>query len=98
MSEHRVLSSYVISALIASKLLRKGCEAYLACIVNTEVDKLKLADIPVVCEFSDIFPEELLGLPPDREIEFDIDLIPDTRPISKAPYRMAPTELRKLKM
>jgi len=83
---------------VASKLLRKGCEAYLACVIDTEVVKPELADIPVVCEFSDVFPEELPGLPPDREIEFSIDLLPETRPISKAPYRMAPAELKELKL
>ena len=54
-------------------------------------------DIPVVCEFSDIFPEEIPGLPPVREIDFTIELVPGTTPISKAPYRMAPAELRELK-
>ena len=48
-------------------------------------------------EFPDVFPEDLLGLPPDREVEFSIDLIPSTAPISKAPYRMAPAELKELK-
>ena len=50
----------------------------------------------MVCEFSDIFPEELPGLPPDREIEFCIDVVPGTDPISMSPYRMAPTELKEL--
>ena len=96
--ERHVLPSYVVSALIASKLLRKRCEAYLACVVNTETSKLKLADIPMVCKFSDIFSEEFSGLPPDRGIEFGINLIPDTRPIFNAPYRMALIELRELKI
>ena len=47
--------------------------------------------------FLDVFPYELPGLPPDREIEFEIELLPGTGPLSKAPYRMAPTELKKLK-
>jgi len=58
---------------------------------------LKLEDIPIVREFPDVFPEDLSGLPPDREIEFSIDLLPGSSPISKAPYRMAPVELRELK-
>ena len=53
--------------------------------------------MPVVCEFADVFPEELPGLPPVREVEFGIDLIPGTAPISIAPYRMAPAELKELK-
>ena len=48
-------------------------------------------------EFPDVFPEDLPGLPPDRETEFSIDILSDTAPISKAPYRMAPVELRELK-
>ncbi|KAA3471199.1 Hexaprenyldihydroxybenzoate methyltransferase, mitochondrial-like protein [Gossypium australe] len=53
--------------------------------------------VPVVCEFPDVFPEELPGLPPIREMEFSIDLVPGTTPISIAPYRMAPTKLKELK-
>jgi hypothetical protein len=47
-----------------------------------------LQEIPVVCEFSDVFPDELPGLPPDRDVEFAIELVPDTAPISRRPYRM----------
>jgi len=56
-----------------------------------------VADIPVVCEFSDVFPEDFPGLPPDRDIEFKIDLILGTTPISRRPYRMLPNELVELK-
>ena len=55
---------------------------------------MKLDDIPVVKEFLDVFPEDLPWIPLDREIEFSIDLLPRTSPILKAPYRMAPTELK----
>ena len=57
----------------------------------------RLEDIPVVREFSDVFPEDLPGIPPDREIDFQIELAPGIEPISKAPYRMAPLELEELK-
>ncbi|KAH9658001.1 hypothetical protein KPL70_023315 [Citrus sinensis] len=57
-----------------------------------------LEDIPIVREFIDVFPEDLPGLPPDREVEFTIELVPGTTPISKAPYRMAPIELKELKV
>jgi hypothetical protein len=53
--------------------------------------------IPVVCDYPDVFPNELLGMPPDRDIEFAIELQPGTAPISKRPYRMPPAELAKLK-
>ena len=59
---------------------------------------LKLEDIPIVREYPDVFPEDLPGLPPEREVEFTIDLVPGTGPMSKAPYRMAPVELKELKV
>ena len=65
--------------------------------VDTRKETLKLNDIPVVREFSDVFPKDLPGIPIDREIEFSIDLLPGTSPISKAPYRMALIELKELK-
>jgi hypothetical protein len=52
---------------------------------------------PVVCEYPDVFLDELLGMPPDRDIEFAIELQPGTAPISKRPYRMPPAELAELK-
>ena len=54
-------------------------------------------EVPVVCEYLDVFPEELLGMPPDRDLEFIIDLIPRTAPIAKRPYQMAANELEELK-
>ncbi|KAK1629238.1 hypothetical protein QYE76_003553 [Lolium multiflorum] len=59
--------------------------------------EVKIEDIPVVNEFQDVFPKELPGMPPDREIEFTIDLIPGTAPIAQPPYKMGPKELVELK-
>ena len=56
-----------------------------------------LASIPVVCEFVDVFPEDLPGLPLDRDVEFSIELEPSTAPISPRSYRMAPKELAEMK-
>ena len=56
-----------------------------------------LDEVPVVNEYPDVFPEELPGMPPDRDIEFVIDLVPGTAPIAKRPYRMAASELAELK-
>ena len=61
------------------------------------MSKENLEEIPVVREFPDVFPEELPGMPPDREIEFTIDLIPGTTPIAQPPYKMGPKELVQLK-
>ena len=57
----------------------------------------EIQDIPVVCEFSDVFPEDLPGLPPERDVEFVIELMPSTAPISRRSYRMPPNELAELK-
>jgi hypothetical protein len=52
----------------------------------------------VACEFSDVFPEDLSGMPPDRDVEFTIELQPGTAPISRRPYKMTPKELAELKV
>jgi hypothetical protein len=62
------------------------------------VEGIKLKDIPIVCEYPDVFPDDLPGMPPDRDIEFIIELQPGTAPISKRPYRMPPNELAELKI
>ncbi|GJY18253.1 putative reverse transcriptase domain-containing protein [Tanacetum coccineum] len=59
-------------------------------------DEKRLEDIPVVKEFSEVFPEELRGLPPARKIEFQINLIPGAAPVARAPYRLAPSEMQEL--
>jgi hypothetical protein len=59
---------------------------------------IMLKDIPIVCEYPDVFPDDLPGMPPDRDIEFIIELQPGTAPISKRPYRMPPNELAELKI
>ncbi|RVW80541.1 Retrovirus-related Pol polyprotein from transposon 17.6 [Vitis vinifera] len=87
----------MISVLRASSLLKKGCQGFLASVMSNESD-LKLEDIPIVREYPDVFPENLPGLPPEREVEFTINLVPGTGPMSKAPYRMAPMELKELKV
>ncbi|XP_074323502.1 uncharacterized protein LOC141660418 [Apium graveolens] len=78
------------------RLLRQGCGAYLAHVVDTKRETPEIHTIPVVNEFEDVFPKDLPGLPPDREIEFAIDLATGTTPVSKAPYRLAPVEMKEL--
>lgn len=60
-------------------------------------ESLKAEALPIICEFAEVFSDDVPGLPPKREIEFTIDLIPGTGPISIAPYRMSPMELVELK-
>jgi hypothetical protein len=62
------------------------------------IEGIKIEDIPIVCEYPYIFPDDLPGMPPDRDIEFIIELQPGTAPISKRPYRMPPNELAELKI
>ncbi|KAA3480574.1 DNA/RNA polymerases superfamily protein [Gossypium australe] len=95
--ERRNYLSNVVSALKAERMVRKGCEAFLAFISALEAKELTVKDVRTVRESSDVFLEELLGLPPDREVEFNIDLLSETAPVSIAPYRMAPKELVELK-
>ena len=94
---HIELSSSMISAMAAQRMMRKGCQGYLAYVVETRKEGTILDEIPVVTEFPDVFLDDIVGLPPDREVEFTIDLIPRPEPISIPPYRMAPAELRELK-
>ena len=91
---HPLLIPYVK----ATKFLQKGCQGFLACVVeetkgSKEVDP---SSVRIVLEFLDVFLEELPGIPPERELEFCIDLLSGTTTISKAPYRMAPAELQEL--
>ena len=78
----REIASSLINAMTASKMLRKGCQGYLAFVVDRRQEGTRLEDIPIVKEFPDVFPDDISGLPPDREIEFVIELIPGTKPIS----------------
>ena len=87
---------HMVSALRARSLVKKGCQGFLAYVVSDE-NGLKLEDMPIVREFPDVFPDDLPDLPPEREVEFTIDLVLETVPISKTPYRMAPVELKELK-
>ncbi|KAL0543848.1 hypothetical protein IC582_018953 [Cucumis melo] len=88
----------VISAMRASKLLSQGTWSILASVVDTKEVDVCLSSEPVVRDYPDVFPEELPGLPPLREIEFAIELEPSIVPISRAPYRMATAELKELKV
>nr|GEV14369.1 hypothetical protein [Tanacetum cinerariifolium] len=75
--------------------LAHGCQAYLAHIIDTQKSTPCLDNISVVREFPDVFPEELPGIPPDKQV-FRIDLIPGCTPVVKTPYRLAPSEMQEL--
>ena len=83
--------SNVISAMLARRLLKKGCEAFLALVLDSKRGQVDVEKISVVKEFPDVFPEELLGIPPEREVDLSIEVVRGTTPISRAHYCMAPT-------
>ncbi|KAL0386526.1 UNVERIFIED_CONTAM: Retrovirus-related Pol polyprotein from transposon [Sesamum latifolium] len=95
--ERKVIPNYLISAVTAFNLIKEGCQAYLASVHDTTKVSPGVLEVSVVREFSDVFSEELPGLPPHREVDFEIETIPGAAPISIAPYRMAPSELKELK-
>nr|GFB03195.1 putative reverse transcriptase domain-containing protein [Tanacetum cinerariifolium] len=64
--------------------------------MESEPAKKQLQDVPVICNFPEVFPDDLPGLPPPRQVEFKIELIPSAAPIARAPYRLAPFELKEL--
>ncbi|WMV58065.1 hypothetical protein MTR67_051450 [Solanum verrucosum] len=76
-------------------MISKGCIYHR--VRDMDFETLTLESVPVVNEFSEVFPDDLLGIPLEREIDFGIDLLPDTQPIFVALYRMASTELKEVK-
>ena len=90
--------SNVISVAIAITMVRKGCEAYLAYVIDMKRAEPSLLDIPTLCDYPDVFMEELPGLTPKRDIEFAIDVVSGATTVSITPYRMTPVELNELKL
>ncbi|GJR17796.1 putative reverse transcriptase domain-containing protein [Tanacetum coccineum] len=90
----------VISYSKAQEYMAKGCQVFLAQIsAKKEEDKSErkqIEDVPIVRDFPEVFPEDLPGLPPTRPVEFQIDLIPGAAPVARAPYRLAPSEMKEL--
>ncbi|GJS47841.1 putative reverse transcriptase domain-containing protein [Tanacetum coccineum] len=90
----------VISCSKAQGYMAKGCQVFLAQIsAKKEEDKSErkqIGDVPIVRDFPEVFPEDLPGLPPTRPVEFQIDLVPGAAPVARAPYRLAPSEMKEL--
>ncbi|GKA24034.1 putative reverse transcriptase domain-containing protein [Tanacetum coccineum] len=82
------------------KYLLKGCHVFLARVTEKKtVDKLeekRPEDVPVVRDFLEVFSEDFLGVPPTRQVEFQIDLVPGDAPVARAPYQLAPSEMKEL--
>ena len=66
-------------------------------VLDSKRGQVNQENIPMIKEFPDLFPKELLGFPPEREVDLVIEVLPRIVPISRAPYRMAPTEFKELK-
>ena len=94
----KTLTNSIMTSMKANKMLRESYQGYLAYAIELRDSGSRLEDIPVVREFLDVFPKNLPSIPPDREIDFQIELALGTEPISKAPYKMAPLELKELKV
>ena len=88
----------MISAMQARRFLRKGCETFFALILDSKRGQVDVEKIPIVREFPDVFPEEFSSIPLEREVDLSIEIVPGTTPISRAPYRIAPSELKELRL
>ncbi|GJQ91971.1 putative reverse transcriptase domain-containing protein [Tanacetum coccineum] len=90
----------VISCSKAQEYMAKGCQVFLAQISakkkEDKSERKQIEDVPIVRDFPEVFPEDLPGLPPARPVEFQIDLIPGAAPVARAPYRLAPSEMKEL--
>nr|GFC87413.1 putative reverse transcriptase domain-containing protein [Tanacetum cinerariifolium] len=77
-----------------------GCQVFLAHVTTKEAEgkseKKRIENVPIVRDFPEVFPEDLPGLPPTRQVVFQIDLIPGPAPVARAPYRLAPPEMKEL--
>ncbi|GJY99521.1 putative reverse transcriptase domain-containing protein [Tanacetum coccineum] len=90
----------IISCTKTQKYIERGCLIFLARVTKKEIEneseEKRLEDVPTVRDFPEVFPEDLPGLPPTRQVEFQIDLVPGVAPMVRASYRLAPTELKEL--
>ncbi|GJU38623.1 putative reverse transcriptase domain-containing protein, partial [Tanacetum coccineum] len=91
---------HIISYSKTQEYMLKGCPVFLAHVTTKEVEdkseKKRLEDVPIVQDFPEVFPKDLPGLPPTRQVEFQIDLVPGVAPVARAPYRLAPSEMKEL--
>nr|GFC56365.1 putative reverse transcriptase domain-containing protein [Tanacetum cinerariifolium] len=86
----------VVSCMKVKKYVDRGSYLFVAQVVEKEPTERHLEDVPIICKFLDVFPEDLLGLPPPREVEFEIELVPGAAPVACAPNRLAPSEMKEL--
>ncbi|XP_073153728.1 uncharacterized protein [Henckelia pumila] len=86
----------LVSALRVGQALEVGGEGYLIHVIDTTLGSRHIEELPIVCEYPDVFPDEIPGFSPIREVEFGIELVLGTTPISRAPYRLEPADMKEL--
>ncbi|GJX87441.1 putative reverse transcriptase domain-containing protein [Tanacetum coccineum] len=90
----------IISCTRTQKYIQKGCQVYLAQVTSKKAEdnseEKRLEDVPIIREFLKVFLEDLPGLPPARQVEFQIDSVPGAVPVARAPYRLAPAKMQEL--
>nr|GFB65542.1 putative reverse transcriptase domain-containing protein [Tanacetum cinerariifolium] len=86
----------VISCKKSKKFIERGSQLFVAHITEKEPQEKWTEDVPVIRDFPEVFPDDMSGLPPPRQVEFRIDLVPVTAPVARAPYRLAPSEMKEL--
>ncbi|GJX23224.1 putative reverse transcriptase domain-containing protein [Tanacetum coccineum] len=95
-SDKGVSRQKVISCIKARKYVEQGCHLFLAHVTEKKSKEKRLEDVPVIRDFPKVFPDDLSGLPPPRQVEFRIDLVPRAAPVARTPYILAPSEMREL--
>nr|GFB04920.1 hypothetical protein [Tanacetum cinerariifolium] len=86
----------VVSCMKVKKYVDRGSYLFVAQVVEKEPAERHLEDVPVICKFTDVFPEDLPRLPPPREVEFEIELVPGAASVARASYQLAPSEMKEL--
>nr|GEX23696.1 putative reverse transcriptase domain-containing protein [Tanacetum cinerariifolium] len=86
----------VISCIKAHKYVKRGCHLFLPHVTERKSKEKRMENVPVIHDFPEVFPEELPGLPPPRQVEFQIDLVPGAALVARAPYRLTPSEMKEL--
>ncbi|GJY22427.1 putative reverse transcriptase domain-containing protein [Tanacetum coccineum] len=86
----------VVSCIKARQYIERGCHLFVAHVTEKEPKEKRLEDVPIIGDFPEVFPDDLPGLPPPRQVEFRIELVPGVAPVVSAPYHLAPSELKEL--
>ncbi|GJT97275.1 putative reverse transcriptase domain-containing protein [Tanacetum coccineum] len=86
----------VVSCIKARKYIERGCQMFVAHVTEKKSKEKRLEDVPVIRDFPEVFLGDLAGLSPPRQVEFQIDLVPGAAPVARAPYHLAPSEMKEL--